>query len=227
MGRNTLIAEDLLLLLLDDQKGTTPATTSVPAVLGGAVLMELALIGAIDIGEKPNKWTAAKVEVAESSLAADPVLLRAVGIIGEKERSAQSLVNRLGKGLKDELGLRLAKQGRVERRRERVLGMFPYTTWPAVNRSHKLDLQRDLTAVLVNGNPPDERIGGLIGLLSTADRAQKAVDPGDVSPRELKKRAKEIAKGDWAAKAVGDAIAAATTAVTAAVVASVAASSGS
>lgn len=224
---NTLIAEDLLLLLLDDEKGTTPATTSVPTVLGGAVLMELAVIGAVDIGEKPNRWTAAKVTVVDASPATDPILRRAVDIIAEKPRSAANLVNKLGKGLKDELGLRLAKQGRVERRRGRVLGMFPQTTWPAVNRGHKLDLRRDLTAVLVGGNPPGDRIGGLIGLLSTVDRAHKTVDPGGVPPRELKKRAKEIAKGDWATKAVGDAIAAATTAVTAAVVASGAATSGS
>ncbi len=68
----TLIAEDLLLLPLDDEKGTT----SVPTVLGGAVLMELALIGAMTTGDKPNRWTEAKVRVDDRAAAADPVLRR-------------------------------------------------------------------------------------------------------------------------------------------------------
>ncbi|OZG27086.1 hypothetical protein BH683_021940 [Williamsia sp. 1138] len=224
---STLIAEDLLLLLLDDDKGTTPASVPVPTVLGGAILMELALIDAIGIGKKPSRWTAAKVRVARAEAATDPVLRRAVGIVAEKERPAQSLLGRLGKGLKDELGTRLAKMSFVERRSERILGAFPHTTWPAVNRSHKLDLRRDVTAVLVHGNPPDDRTGGLIALLSSINRAHMAVDTDEVPRRELKKRAKAIAEGDWAAKAVADAIAAATAAITAATVASVAASSGS
>ncbi|NKY08650.1 GPP34 family phosphoprotein, partial [Cellulomonas hominis] len=41
-----LLAEDLLLLLLDDVRGSTPAVP-VDEALGGAVLAELALAGAV------------------------------------------------------------------------------------------------------------------------------------------------------------------------------------
>jgi hypothetical protein len=46
----TLIAEDLLLLLLDDEKGTTPGMwVDVRVPLGAAVLAELALEGAVEL----------------------------------------------------------------------------------------------------------------------------------------------------------------------------------
>ena len=54
------------------------------------------------------------------------------------------------------------------------------------------------------------------------DLAHKVVDREGLSGGQVKKRAKEVADGDWAAKAVKDAIAAAQAAVTAAVVATTA-----
>lgn len=44
-----LIAEDLLLLLLDDDTGTMAASTYEKSVLGGALLAELALVGAVEV----------------------------------------------------------------------------------------------------------------------------------------------------------------------------------
>ena len=93
-----LIAEDLLLLLLDDEKGTL-ATSYSPAALGGAVLIELALAGAVTVEPKASAWHSAKVRVDEDAAATDPVLQAALVTISEKDRSAQDLVDRLGKGL--------------------------------------------------------------------------------------------------------------------------------
>ena len=41
----SLIAEDMLLLLLDDEKGTIVGTSHLQIVLGGAMLIELATTG--------------------------------------------------------------------------------------------------------------------------------------------------------------------------------------
>ncbi len=54
------------------------------------------------------------------------------------------------------------------------------------------------------------------------DLAHKVVDREGLPARQLKSRAKEVADGDWAAKAVKDAIAAAQAAVAAATVAATA-----
>ena len=63
---------------------------------------------------------------------------------------------------------------------------------------------------LANGGRPDERTSAIISLLWAADVAHKAVATNTATPkRQLKQRAKEIADGQWPAKAVKDAIAAA------------------
>ena len=215
----SLIAEDLLLLLLDDEKGTVVGTSNLQTVLGGAVLIELATTGAVTVEDKSSMWKSAKVRANPEVELDDDLLRRAAGVVAEKERSAQDLVNRLGKGLKDDLTGRLEQRGILQRRDKKVLGLFPRTRWPAVDSSHEDAVRRDLAAALVQGVQPEQRTACLIALLSAIDRAHKVVDRDRLPAGEVRKRAKEIAKGEWAAKAVKDAISASTAAVTAAVTA--------
>jgi hypothetical protein len=149
----------------------------------------------------------------------DPVLTAAWATVGEKERTARSLVERLGKGLSETLCRRLVERGILERRDDKILGLFPRTRWPARDSSHEEAVRRALTTVLVQGQQPDPRTGALVALLHAVDRAHKTVPHEGVSAREVKKRAKEVADGLWAPKAVRDAIAAATAATVAAMAA--------
>lgn len=219
----TLIAEDLLLLLLDDDNGKLTLTAYPQTVLGGALLVELATTGSVEVEEKTSLWRSAKVRPT-GELPADPVLRTAYDVVAAKPRSAQDLVDRLGKGAKEQLAARLADRGILERRDDRILGVFPRTRWPAADTSHEREVRQRLDAVLVVGVEPDERTGALVALLSAIDKPHKVVDHRGLSAGEVRKRAKRIAEGDWAAKAVRDAIAASTAAVTAAVTASAAAS---
>ena len=56
----SLLAEDLLLLLLDDEKGTITSSFYPSTVLGGALLLELALDGVVEVREE-GAWRQAKV----------------------------------------------------------------------------------------------------------------------------------------------------------------------
>jgi len=209
-----LIAEDLLLLLLDDRKGTISGSYTRTA-LGGAVLVELALAEAVTVEEKKKVWRSAKVYADATPRSLDPVLERARATIAEKERSAQDLVDRLGKGLDDELAERLVQKGILERRDGRILGLFPVTRWPAVDSAHEEAVRRSLTAALVEGAEPDARTAALIALLQAIGRAHKTVPHDGLPAGEVRKRAKRIAEGDWAAKAVKDAVEASTAAIAA------------
>jgi len=219
----TLIAEDLLLLMLDDDKGTLTGTSYPQPALGGALLIELALTGAVEVEEKTSMWKSAKVRAIPDARPEDPVLGGGYDLVAEKPRSAQDLVGRLGKGLQDQLAARLVERGVLQRHEDKVLGLFPRKRWPAVDSRQEDDVRRALTAALVQGMVPDDRTGALIALLSSIDKAHKVVDHQGLSSREVRKRAKEISEGAWAAKAVRDAIAAANAAVMAAVTASTAA----
>jgi len=222
-----LIAEDMLLLLLDDESGKLTLTSYPQAVLGGALLVELAATGAAEVEEKTSMWRSAKVRAVAGAAPADPVLRAAHDAVAARPRTAQDLVQRLGKGTRDALTDRLAERGLLERRDDRVLGLFPRTRWPAVDSSHEQDVRRRLTAVLVQGVEPDERTGALVALLSAIDKPHKVVDHEGLSTGEVRKRAKRIAQGDWAAKAVRDAIAASTAAITAVAATSAAAGAAS
>ena len=213
----TLLAEDLLLLLLDDEKGRL-RTSYADTVLGGALLTELALLGAVTVPEKTKVWRTAKVHGTGTPVE-DPLLQEALAVVALKERSAEDLVTRLGKGRRDVLAQRLVERGILQRRDTRLLGIFPRRRWPTLDASHEQDVRRSLTHVLVEGAEPDERTGALVALLAAIDRAHKVVDHEGLSSHEVRKRAKQIAEGAWAARAVRDAIAAATAATAGAVAA--------
>jgi hypothetical protein len=214
----TLLAEDLLLLLLDDAKGTISSTSYPQTVLGGALLLELALDGAVEVREE-GTWRQAKVHPTGAPARDEPLLVEALATIGEKPRTAQDLVNRLGKGLAGRLGDNLARRGILERRDQKILGLFPRTLWPTVDSAHEEGVRRRLGDVLVRGLTPDQRTAALVALLHAVGRAHKVVPLEGVSAGTVKARAKEISEGAWAAEAVKGAIVAATAAITAAVVA--------
>lgn len=221
-----LVAEDLLLLLLDDESGKVAGSGSAEVALGGAVLAELAMLGAVIVEERTSRFRSPKVRVTGPA-PQDRVLADALEVVAEKERTAQDLVPRLGKGLVRTLGERLAERGIVERRESRMLGMLPRTRWPAADSIHEATVRQSLTSVLVQGTTPDDRTGALVALLLAVDRAHKVVDHDGMSRREVKKRAKEVAAGAWAAKAVRDAIEATYAAVVAVVAATTAATGSS
>ncbi|KQT89704.1 hypothetical protein ASG49_17160 [Marmoricola sp. Leaf446] len=220
-----LIAEDLLLILLDDDSGRLTHASYLDTGLGGAHLVDLALGGHVDVDEPGRKWgftQAARVHVT-GSLPGDPVLRAAYDTVAEKERTAQDLVGRLGRKQRDPLLERLAGRGLVERREGRVMGLFPTTRWPAADARHETQVRQALDSALLRGGTPDPRTAGLVALLHGLGVAHRVVDRGDVPAGEVKKRAKAVAEGDWAAKGVKDAVAAAQAAVVAAMVASSAA----
>jgi hypothetical protein len=214
----TLIAEDLLLLLLDDESGK-PQTNQLEVALGGAVLVELALVEAVVVEERSSMWHAARVSVAPAAETDDPVLGDALALVAEKDRSAQELVERLGRGLAEKLGTRLVDGGLLERREDKLLGIIPRTRWPVRDASHEERVRRGLTAILVEGSEPEPRTGALVALLHAVDRAHKSVPHEGISNGDVRKRAKVIAEGDWAAKALRDAIQASTAAMVAVVAA--------
>ncbi|WP_181310403.1 GOLPH3/VPS74 family protein [Nocardioides campestrisoli] len=220
----TLVAEDLMLLLMDDEKGRLAASSQSRPLFGGALLVELALDEAVEVEEKRGLLHTPRVHARQprSQERPDPLLAQAWQTVSEKPRTASDLVGRLGKGTREELQRRLVARGILEERETRVLGLFPSRTWPAADLRHEQEVRAGLQRCLVGGAQPDPRTASLIALLSAVDQAHRVVDRGALSSREVRKRAKAIAEGSWAAQGVRDAVAASTAAITAAVTTSAA-----
>ena len=209
----TLIAEDVLLLLLDDTKGTVSAWGNTDAVLGGAVLAELAAPGTRH-GRREEEHLAGREGARHRCGARRPRPRARRGARHHRREGPQAPApwsTKIGKGLEDRLAAGLAERRILERRDGKRLGLVPRTTWPAADTSRDNQLRRTITVCLADGGRPDERTAALIALLWAVDEAHKAVATNTATTkRQLKKRAKEIAEGQWAAKAVKDAVAAAT-----------------
>lgn len=217
----TLIAEDVLLMLLDDSGAFVSSDNRKPA-LAGAVLAELALTGAVEIETEKGLWKRTKVVVEDPTMVTDPVLVEALGDIDVKKRTAQDLVNRLGKELPDQLCARLVERGVLRREDSKMLGLIPRTRWPLADARYKSALRASLHRALIEGEDPDERTATVIAVLVAAEVLPKVVDRGSMSKKELKKRADTIAEGGWATEAVRKAIQAAQAAVMAGITAATA-----
>lgn len=213
-----LVAEDLLLLLLHDEKGSLEHATYLDPALGGALLVELAMHRHVEPVAQERTWgfTPKDRITATGLLPADPLLREAQEVVAAKERTAQDLVTRLGRKRRDPLLERLVDRGMIRREESKVLGLFPRTTWPEADGRHEDAVRARLEAVLLRDETPDAHHGALIGLLAAMGIAHQVVVDDQRPAREVKRRAKEVADGDWAAAGVKDAVASAQAAMSAA-----------
>ena len=225
-----LLAEDLLLLVTDDASGRL----SVPGVqadagLGGANLVELTLLGKVDVAGEQDPGKPGRVIVRDPSPPGDEILDAALRTVSARPGSKPSAVIRpLGKNLRPVLYQRLAASGVLRAGHGRALGIFPTRTWPAQDPSHEAEMRQLVTQALVQPSAPDERTAALIALLHALKCEHKVVDPRpyQLSRRQLRARAAEIAQGNWASETVRKAIDEMMAAVAATSAAATAASSG-
>jgi Golgi phosphoprotein 3 (GPP34) len=206
-----LLAEDLLLLLTDDDTGKLQVSGyEIDIALAGAQLIDLSLAGRVELEDK-------RVVLRDPSPTGDDVLDGALAVAQRRTgKKPGSLIGELGKSLREQLYARLTASGVVRAHQDKVLGIFPTKSWPTVSADHEAGVRRSLTDALVRGLTPDPRTGALIALLNALRATHKVVDPKqhDLKRRDLDRRAKEIAEGNWASDAVRQAVDAMTAAVT-------------
>jgi hypothetical protein len=205
-----LIAEDLLLLLTDDRSGKLLAPSNqVDVALGGALLVELVLAGRVELAGDGGQVRKGRLLVTDMSATADPLLDQALAELADTQgKKPNAVVPRLGKGLQARLHARLAEQGLLHEETAKILGVFPTHRWPSSDSAHEDSLRGPLVDALRVGATADPRLGALVALLHASKAVARVVDPAVVglTNKELNANAKQIADGDWASKAVRDAI---------------------
>jgi hypothetical protein len=157
-----VLATDLLLLALDDDRGTvhSRAAMALDFGLAGAVTMELALQGAIRMEGPVISAATASVD--------DPILNDALTAIanapGTQLRHWIGRPQRLVKDLRQRLLDVLVAQGTLEKREKRILLVFHHDVYPERNDQVEHDIRARLDAVLLHGERPDARTTCLIHL---------------------------------------------------------------
>jgi hypothetical protein len=211
-----LLAEELLLLALDDETGRV-GVNQIDRGLAGAVLLELALLGRVRVAEKGEDVRAGRLVLVPGPPPSHPVLAEGLAVLdGREGRKPEHVIDKLAKGLRDRLADGLVHAGVLRHEKRRVLGVFPTHRLPALDVTHEAAVRERIAAAL-SGAAPDERTAALIALLSALKAVTSVFEVPD--KRAARRRAKEIAEGQWAATAVRkavEAVYAATAAATAA-----------
>lgn len=219
------LAEQLLLVALDDEKGADTANWGggVEAGLAGALLLELAAAGCVTDEQ-------GKLVAAGGDPPADPLAAAALEVIrnDRKRRDAKAWIGRLPTALKPLRGRvadELVRRGVLERESHRRLGLFERTRYPARDPEPERQLRARLTDVLVTGRDPTRDEAMLVSLLHAYDLVKRVVPKDDRGA--ARKRAKELAKGELIGAAVGSVVSDVQAATMTAVIAATAATSAS
>ncbi|MCX2729333.1 GPP34 family phosphoprotein [Saccharopolyspora sp. NFXS83] len=205
MQEETLIVEDVLLLMLDDEHGVPAGAATLQQTLAGAVLVELALLGRIRPEEDRPWYKGTKILATGDGPLPDPVLQAAYDAIAARPRHAQTLLVTIGADLWKTLTERLVQRGLLRRERKRVLGLFTTTRLPAADTGHEAELRDRMREVLEHGEDADPRLAAIIALIS-ASGTLPSLDPAPKWSGAVATRAKEFEQGDWGAAAVNDAV---------------------
>ncbi len=198
-----LLAEDLLLLLTEDDTGKLAVGSIADLALGGAQLVELSMVRRVDIDDKK------RLVVVDGSPTGDEILDHALEVVQRRAgKRPSAVVGELGKTVRERLYARLTAVGILRAEQGRVLGVFPTRRWPTASADHEAAVRRALTGCLVQGLTPQPRDAALVALLHAIGSTHRVVDPKEhgLKRKQLDRRAKEIADGGWASDAVRRAV---------------------
>ncbi|MFP4148265.1 MAG: GOLPH3/VPS74 family protein [Nitriliruptoraceae bacterium] len=201
ISEDRLLAEELLLLAWDHDVGKARSTVSVqlPAAVGGALLLELALRDRLRMEEN--------VPRASSRPTGDPLLDAVAAQVrdGSRRRKLRSWVRRIGTtGTRDQVRDRLVDRGVLVPAEQRILGIVPVTRYRAADPAEVERLADGVRAVLVGGQPADDRAAALAALVGATAVLDKLVPRSE--RRAARARAKELAEATPVAAAVRDVI---------------------
>ncbi|AUI51298.1 GOLPH3/VPS74 family protein [Arthrobacter crystallopoietes] len=199
------VPEAFLLLCLRDQDGKAMLDGSTLSYgLGGAILSELALTGAITIQGRKVVPTPGYDDDSSSGYGSFLQLIADARRPFKTDHWVTKFASRSPKKL---VGNLLADRNIVARVEGRILWIFPTVKYPEVDPVPEQQLRERIGNVL-SGLRPDGFSASVIALADATKILEKCFGP--VS----KERVKEITDGDWASKAVRDAISSAIMAAT-------------
>ncbi|MCX5010707.1 GPP34 family phosphoprotein [Streptomyces sp. NBC_00555] len=196
------LAEEIMLLSLDDESGATRQRQAVGWAVAGGILLELVMAERVSVKGK-------YLELVDDTPTGEELLDGRLRLIGTwlRGRSKRRVTDWLTKDQAKAVGAaveRLRARGIVVVEESKVLGVFPRRRYPEADGAAERALRERLAAAVLTGAEPDERTAGLVALLHAAKLHRLAfpdLPRGQVNPRMA-----EIAAGQWAAESVRAAI---------------------
>ncbi|MGX1887087.1 GOLPH3/VPS74 family protein [Streptomyces sp. NPDC055287] len=196
------LAEEIMLLSLDDESGSAKQRQAAGWAVSGGILLELVLAGRVSVAGK-------HLELTDTTPTGDELLdsrtaLMETWLRGRKKRRVTEWLTKdqakaVGAALES-----LCKRGVVAEEKHRALGVFPIRRFPETDGAVEAELRERLRAVVLDGAEPDTRTAGLIALIHSAKLHRLAFP--DNPRKEVAARMGEVSAGQWAAESVRAAI---------------------
>ncbi|MGO4649720.1 GPP34 family phosphoprotein [Nocardia sp. 2YAB30] len=182
----TLLAEDLLWLLLDDQTGHPLVDhISMSCVLSGAVLLNLTRTTSgsprppLQLTHRGQTPKPSHLTLTATLTTADHDEVSAIvaDLLRRRPRTPTQAIEHLRRPVHRILLHRLCADGRVAATTSRLFGLIPLRSWPTLDHPRKAALRQPLHHTLLDARPPNPRTTDLIALLDAVD-ALPAQCPG-------------------------------------------------
>ena len=199
-------AEEILLLMLDDEDGTfLPVREStVEYVLAGAVLMDLAFANRIDTDPK-------QLVVLDRNPTGNPMLDQAFAHIAKSDevKDAKSWVETLSRteaaSIREQALGSLIERGILEARDEKFLWVFRSRRYPAIDGRAEREAKLRITGVLLSDDAPDPRDVAMICLVDACNLLRDIFSDKEID--RVSPRIEQLRKMDLIGREVGGAIA--------------------
>lgn len=206
--RSLTLYEEILLLALDDDKGTTPLEGTFRNAMGGAILAELTLMGALRVDEDKKK----KVHPDPAARVDDAILAECLAMVRDKDKpqAASTWVQKFAglKNLKERAARQLVDRGVLVEEEGTVLKIFKRTLFPERDGGPERDLRRRMEkAIFTYSSEVDSRTVIIVALAKATGMLDKAFDKKRL--KEQKQRLEDIMSGQVAGQATKEAIEAA------------------
>ncbi|GIE96378.1 GOLPH3/VPS74 family protein [Paractinoplanes rishiriensis] len=210
------LVEEFLLLAYDEDGTPLTDGTHLDNGLGGALLLELALAGKVDIADR-------RVVVLDPQPVGDPLADEALARIGAEPRARKPghWVTKLSKQARPRVLDKLVAEGVLTVTEDKVLWVFPRRKYPPANGqlpAVEAEALQRMRAALLHDEPVEPRTAALCALVAATELDRKVFR--DLDRKRVKARLKQIGEGAWAAEAVRKTIEEIQAAVMVAIVAS-------
>lgn len=191
------IAEDLLLLLLDNATGQPGLDKGRRGrLLAAAVLLDLAHAWLIRPAVDADPVPAGRLVALTDQPASDPVTAPALQLLQRTALRPRTAVDKLRRHTEDAVLAHLQNTGQIARSGP--------ATWTLINRDRAAHARSALLAALFDRRPPAPATAAIISLLHAADGFGVLLSLNDRGWRWVHGRAGEIALGSWVDESPAD-----------------------
>jgi Golgi phosphoprotein 3 len=205
-GHRLYLHEEVLLLALEDKKGTVSSGSLHNFAVGGAVMAELLLEKRIDVEEVKKKKFA---RVLSSTPVGEPLIDECLAkMAGAKKRAQlQTWVSKFAnvRNLKHRIAERLAGRGILRVDEGKVLGIFTRKIYPESDPGpERAMIARLREAIFSDSGEVDPRTVVLLSLADSADLLKSIFPKKELKSR--KARIEKVVNGEMTGKATKEAI---------------------